>query len=576
MRFRVWAPAASRVDVIVGEKRSTMFPAAGGWFESSSPHAAHGDDYAFSVDEGPPRPDPRSRWQPHGVHGPSRKYDHDRFSWSDDAWTAPALEDLVIYELHVGTFSSEGTFDGAIERLSHLVDLGITAVELMPVSAFAGDRGWGYDGVDLYAPHHAYGGPDGLKRLVDACHAAGLAAIVDVVYNHFGPAGNYLPEFGPYLTDRYATPWGDAVNFDGPDSMEVREFFIDNALMWLSDYHFDGIRIDAVHAILDTSALHFLEELGVRVNGLATRTGRRLYAFPESDLNDPRVVTPRALGGYGLDAQWSDDFHHSLHSLLTGERDGYYADFGRIDDLAKAIRNAYVYDGRYSTYRRRPHGRPPKGLGGHSFLGYLQNHDQVGNRARGERISHLVDVEGLKIGAALVLTAPFIPLLFMGEEWGAGSPFQYFTDHDAELGRLVSEGRRSEFAAFGWDPNDVPDPQDPDTYHRSKLDWAELDKDHHADLLEWYRGLISLRRRTPDLRDGRLDRVVVQHDEAEGWLVVRRGSVTIACNFEGEARAAPVDEGAGRNIVMASGVEPEVWGQSAELPARSVTIFTSE
>ncbi|MDQ4024220.1 MAG: malto-oligosyltrehalose trehalohydrolase, partial [Actinomycetota bacterium] len=444
IELTVWAPAAERVELVLAGGREPMERRAGGWW-SVRAGATPGDDYGFALDGGDPLPDPRSRWQPNGVHGLSRLLDHSAYEWSDAGWRGRPLASAVICELHTGTFTPEGTFVAAIEKLDHLVRLGITHVELLPVAQFPGDRGWGYDGVDLFAPHESYGGPEGLKRLVDACHARGLGVIVDVVYNHLGPAGNYLGSFGPYFTDRYATPWGRAVNFDGPGSLEVRTFFVDNALAWLRDYHCDGLRLDAVHAILDASAIHVLEEMQLRVEELETHLDRDLFLIAESDLNDPRVVNRREAGGYGLDAQWSDDFHHALHAVLTGERDGYYADFGTVGHFAKALREAFVYAGTYSEYRGRIHGRPATGLPGYRFLGYLQDHDQVGNRAVGERSSALMSPELLKVGAALVLTSPFVPLLFMGEEWGATSPFQYFTAHeDPELGRACSEGRRHE------------------------------------------------------------------------------------------------------------------------------------
>jgi maltooligosyltrehalose trehalohydrolase len=423
----VWAPGKNTVEVEARGRRYAMTPRENGWWLAELPLDGT-FDYAFVVDGGEPLPDPRSRWQPSGIHGLSRMVDHGVFHWTDQRWQAPPLAAAVIYELHIGTFTPAGTFGAAIDKLDHLAELGVTHVELMPVAEFSGSRGWGYDGVDLFAPHHAYGGPEKLKRLIDACHARGLAVILDVVYNHLGPAGNYLSRFGPYFTDRYATPWGQAVNFDDAGSDQVRRFVCDNALMWLRDYHFDALRIDAVHAIYDSSALHILEQLAAEVAALAAQSARHLALIAESDLNDPRIVRPRAVGGYGIDAQWSDDFHHALHTVLTGERSGYYADFGTLADLAKALERAFVYDGRYSRFRRRAHGRSREGLSGHNFLGYLQNHDQVGNRARGERSSDLMSVGRLKIAAALVMTAPFIPLLFQGEEWGASAPFLYFTD----------------------------------------------------------------------------------------------------------------------------------------------------
>jgi maltooligosyltrehalose trehalohydrolase len=574
MRFSVWAPHAGAVDVVVDGARHPMREAGGGWHVAEVSEAGPGADYAFSLDGGPERPDPRSPWQPHGVDGPSRVVDHGAFGWTDGAWRGTHLPSAVVYELHVGTFSPAGTFAGVIEKLDHLVDLGVDAVELLPVAEFNGDRGWGYDGVDLYAPHHAYGGPDGLKELVDACHGRGLAVVMDVVYNHLGPAGNHLGEFGPYFTDRYNTPWGAAVNLDGPDSDEVRRFFVDNALMWLRDYHVDGLRLDAVHAIVDTSAVHLLEQIAVEVEHLANASGRRLFVVAESDLNDPRLVWRREEGGHGLDAQWSDDYHHALHAVLTGERAGYYADFGSLGHVATALQRAFVYAGEHSPFRRRVHGRATDGVPGWRFLGYLQNHDQVGNRAVGERSSHLMSTDRLKVGAALVLCAPFVPMLFQGEEWGASTPFQYFTDHgDPELGRAVSEGRRSEFAAFGWDPEEVPDPQDDETFLRSKLDWSEVTRSPHAELLAWHRQLIALRRRTPDLADGRMDRVEVTFDERAEWLVVRRGGVAVAASLARGRQRVPV--AGATSLLLASSPDARLGEGGVDLPGESVAIVAT-
>ncbi len=567
----MWAPHAQRVEVLVRGVRHPMASGADGWFDVAVDGAGPGDDYAYALDGGPPRPDPRSPWQPHGVHGPSRLVDHAAFRWTDGAWRGAPLAAAVLYELHVGTFTPQGTFEAAIEKLPALVDLGVTAVELMPVAEFPGMRGWGYDGVDLWAPHHAYGEPDGLKRLVDACHAHGLAVVLDVVYNHLGPDGNYLGEFGPYFIDRYTTPWGPAVNLDGPGSPEVRAFFLDNASMWLRDYHVDGLRLDAVHAIIDNSAVHFLEELAERVEVLGAALGRTLWVVAESDLNDPRLVSARDAGGHGLDAQWNDDFHHALHTVLTGERTGYYEDFGTLADLAKALERAFVYDRRFSRHRRRTHGRAPLGLSGHRFLGYLQNHDQIGNRARGERSAALVGAGHLKIAAALVLTAPFIPLLFMGEEWAASTPFLYFTDHeDPKLAEAVREGRRREFAAFGWRPDDVPDPHVPESFARSKLRWEERTAPPHADLLDWHRRLLTLRRGHPALTDGRLDAVTVRYDERARWLVLERGDVTVACNFAD----APVELTAGRALrtLLASVSAASADGERLRLAPASVVV----
>jgi maltooligosyltrehalose trehalohydrolase len=549
--FRVWATLPKKVEVQVGGRNHPMQRGDRGWWTAEVESAGPGSDYGFVLEGAGPYPDPRSPWQPNGIHGLSRLVDHNAFTWTDAQFRAPPLSRAIIYELHVGTFTPEGTFESAIERLEHLVELGVTHVELMPVAEFSGKHGWGYDGVDEFAPSQAYGGPDGLKRLVNACHARGLAVLLDVVYNHLGPSGNYLSKYAPYFNARYHTPWGWALNFDGPHSDEVRRFFCDNAIMWLRDYRFDGLRLDAIHAIFDMSAVPFLEQLGDEVRGLSQRVGRPLVLIPESDLNDPRVLWPPEHGGFSLDAQWSDDFHHALHAVLTGERVGYYAGFGTLADLSKALQNAYVYDGQFSEARQRHHGRPPVGLDGHRFLGYAQTHDQVGNRAQGERLSQLVNLGRLKAAAALVLTSPFVPMLFQGEEWGAGTPFQYFTDHpEPDLAEAVREGRRKEFAAFGGKPENVPDPQAPETFLRSKLKWDEVSREPHAGLLEWHRQLIRLRQREPALTDGRREEVRARFDEAGRWLRVERGPFTVVCQFSDRAQHVPLP--GGEHIVLMS------------------------
>jgi maltooligosyltrehalose trehalohydrolase len=609
--FKVWAPLPERVEVQVARQRHPMRrdaeqaglpgrssershsdgdfcpPEHGsavatsashpipseGWWTADVESAVPGADYGFVLDGRGPFPDPRSPWQPDGVHGLSRLLDHHAFRWSDAGFSAPPLSEAVVYELHIGTFTPQGTFDAAIGKLDHLVQLGVTHVELMPVNAFSGRHGWGYDGVHLFAPHHPYGGPDGLKRLVNACHQRGLAVLLDVVFNHLGPSGNYLGQYAPYFNDRYHTPWGAAINFDAAHSDEVRRFFCDNALMWLRDYHFDGLRLDAVHAILDTSALPFLEQLGNEVKDLAARIGRSLVVIPESDLNDPRLIWPLERGGFGLDAQWSDDFHHALHTVLTGERAGYYRDFGAMADLAKALCQAYVYDGRHSVHRRRRHGRPPVGLSGQRFLGFAQNHDQVGNRARGERLSQLVSVGRLKTAAAFVFASPFVPMLFQGEEWGASTPFLYFTDHpEPELATAVREGRRKEFAAFGWNPEDVPDPQARETFERSKLNWSELPREPHAGLLHWHRQLIQLRQREPALTDGRLDSVQTRFDESARWFVFERGPITVACNLANRPQRVPLRAGK-RALLLASERAIQVDDSAVNLPPDAVAVM---
>ena len=571
--LRVWAPRADRVEVDLGHRRVSMHPADRGWFEADVAEAVAGTDYSFRLDGSDPVPDPRSLYQPEGVYGPSRVVDHGAFGWTDETWRGFYLPSAVLYELHVGTFSPEGTFDGAIGGLDHLVGLGVTAVEILPVAEFPGTRNWGYDGVDLYAPHSGYGGPDGLKRLIDACHARGLGVVLDVVYNHLGPEGNHLDRFGPYFTSFYTTPWGQAVNFDQPGSDEVRRFVIDNAIGWLRDYHLDGLRLDAVHAIVDTSAVHILEQLASEIAELAASENRPLWLIAESDLNDPRVVRPADSGGYGIDAQWSDDFHHALHTVLTGEHEGYYSDFGSLADLATALESAWVYAGRWSATRGRTHGRPPVGVPGWRFLGYLQNHDQVGNRATGDRISDTVPVGRLKVGAALYLMAPFVPMIFQGEEWAASTPFQYFTSHqDRELGRLVRQGRRAEFAAFGWSAEQVPDPQEQSTFDRSRLDWQELSRPLHAEVLAWYRALISLRRTTPGFGDGRLDRVRARYDEQAGWIVVERGRLRVVANLGESDAKVDVGEPASSKVLLVSDDRITLDAGLATLPPDSVLI----
>lgn len=543
-RFEVWAPLVKRLSVSVGSAAHAMDgPDNHGWWGLDVTEAAPGTDYGFLIDDDPKvYPDPRSLWQPNGVHGLSRIYDHRRFTWSDTKFQAPPLSSAIIYELHVGTFTPAGTLDSAIEKLDYLVELGVTHVELMPVAAFDGQHGWGYDGVALFAVHEPYGGPDALKRFVDAAHSKGLAVLLDVVYNHFGPSGNYTGKFGPYIIDAHHTPWGGAVNFEDAGSTEVRRFFCDNALMWMRDYHIDGLRLDAVHAFVDRSAVHFLEQLSTETEILEAVLARRLVLIAESDLNDPRIVTSREAGGYGIDAQWSDDFHHALFAALCpGERTGYYVDFGSLAQLAQALERTFVYDGIYSAYRKRDHGRSARDLSQHCFLGYIQNHDQVGNRAIGDRINHIAGLDRAKIAAAIYLLSPFVPMIFMGEEWAASTPFQYFAGHeDKELARLVSEGRKREFAAFGWASDKIPDPESPRTFEASKLNWDEVRERKHSELLAWYRALVRLRGDIPSLNNGAPGNIRVAFDEGKQQLRYQRGAIVVLCNLGAQNASFPV------------------------------------
>jgi maltooligosyltrehalose trehalohydrolase len=571
--FSVWAPEATRVRLrVTGADDRPMDRADDGWWRLSLPEAGPGTDYAFLLDDADqPLPDPRSAWQPAGVHGPSRVYDHAAFAWTDAGWTGRQLPGAVLYELHVGTFTPAGTFDAAIERLDHLVDLGVTLVELLPVNAFNGQWNWGYDGVCWYAPHEPYGGPDGLKRFVDAAHARGLGVVLDVVYNHFGPSGAYAPMVAPYLSQG-SNSWGRSLNLDGEHSDEVRRYVIDSVLTWLRDYHVDGLRLDAVHALVDHRATPILEELAARVEVLSTQLGRPLSLIAESDLNDPRLVTSRDAGGFGLHGQWDDDVHHALHALLTGERQGYYADFGSPECLAAVWTGAFFHAGTWSSFRHRHHGRPVdrQRTPGHRFVAYLQNHDQIGNRALGDRISATLSPGLLRVGATLLFSSPFTPMLFMGEEWGATTPWQFFTSHpEPELGAAVATGRRREFAAHGWATGDVPDPQDPETFARSRLDWAQLDLPAHRELLELHRRLIALRRGRPDLADPRLDRVEVRHGDR--YLVITRGGCLVVANLADRPRRIPLP-GPARAVLLATDAGTTLTRDGVELPGESAVV----
>ncbi len=556
----MWAPQRSRVRIDVEGSVHELIKDEGGWWRLDVPAAGPGSDYAYLLDDDPtPLPDPRSRHQPSGVHGPSRVYRPEAFAWSDHSWTGRALPGSVIYELHIGTYTEAGTFDSAIDRLDHLVELGVDLVEVLPVNAVDGPRNWGYDGVLWYAATENYGGPEAFQRFVDACHNRGLGVILDVVYNHLGPSGAYLDRFGPYFAGRNI--WGPSLNLDGPDSDEVRRYVVDNALMWLRDFHIDGLRLDAVHALVDTRAIHVLEELATEVAALEAHVRRPLTLIAESDLNNPRLVTAREGGGYGLTAQWDDDVHHQLHAALTGERQGYYADFGTLPGLAATLRGAFFHADTTSEFRHRRHGRPvdTARIPAHRFVTYLQDHDQIGNRATGDRISATLSPGLLACGAALVLCSPYTPMLFMGEEWGASTPWQFFSHFpDAELRDKVRIGRTEEFAEHGWDAASlVPDPNADSTFTDSKLDWSEPASEPHATLLRTYRALIALRRARPELTDPWLDRLQVTVDEDARTVVLHRGALRVVVNLgdteAGVALDRPVDE----VLLTSAGAEPK-------------------
>jgi maltooligosyltrehalose trehalohydrolase len=566
--FAVWAPTPDTVRVDVDGTVSPMTRGEDGWWRATV-DAAPDARYGFLVDHDPtPLPDPRSARQPDGVHDRSQLWEPP--ARADDSWAGRPVDGAVLYELHIGTFTAEGTFDAAIDKLDYLAELGVDFVEVMPVNAFSGTHGWGYDGVLWYAVHEPYGGPDGLVRFVDACHRRGLGVLIDTVFNHLGPSGNYLPRFGPYLSSA-SNPWGEGINIADAQSDEVRRYIIGCALRWMRDFHADGLRLDAVHALFDTTAIHILEELSSETDALAQELGRPLSLIAESDLNDPRTITPRAEHGHGMTGQWADDIHHAIHTAVSGERQGYYADFGSLATLATTLRHGFFHAGTFSSFRQRRHGRPldTSATPASRLVAYTCTHDQVGNRALGDRPSQNLTYGQLAVKAALVLSSPYTAMLFMGEEWGASTPFQFFSSHpEPELARATAEGRKKEFADHGWDADDIPDPQDPQTFQRSKLDWSEVDEGDHAKLLQVYRDLIALRRNESDLRDPGLDNLVVDYDEADRWIALRRGGLRIACNLGVRPVAVPFTG----ELVLAS-EEPARGEASIELRAHSFAIL---
>ncbi len=569
--FRVWAPKPALVRLDVDGAVHAMTRSDDGWWHTNV-EATPDARYGYLLDDDPAvLPDPRSPRQPDWVHARSQLWDPTDAAWTDSDWAGRSVEGAVIYELHVGAFTGAGTFDSAIEKLDYLVDLGIDFVELMPVNSFAGTHGWGYDGVLWYSVHEPYGGPDGLVRLIDACHARGLGVLIDAVFNHLGPSGNYLPRFGPYLSPA-SNPWGEGINIADADSDEVRRYIIGCALRWMRDFHVDGLRLDAVHALVDTTAIHILEELATETDWLSSQLGRPLSLIAESDLNDPRLITPRDRNGYGLTAQWADDIHHAIHTSVSGERQGYYADFGSLATLAETLRHGYFHAGTYSSFRHRRHGRPldTSTIPATRLVAYTCTHDQVGNRGLGDRPSQNLTAGQLAVKAALALGSPYTAMLFMGEEWAASTPFQFFSSHpEPELARATAEGRRAEFAEHGWNADDIPDPQDLQTFQRSKLNWTEVDSSEHARLLRVYRDLIALRHNDADMADPWLEHLTVDYDEEERWITVHRGGLRIVCNLGAESVKVPVTG----EVVLAWG-EPTVDAESTVLEGRSFAILS--
>ncbi|MEC4675754.1 MAG: malto-oligosyltrehalose trehalohydrolase [Nitrospirota bacterium] len=559
--FVVWSPLVEKLAVKIVSPVERLLPMekdGAGYWKVAAGEVLPGTRYFYRIEDGRERPDPASNFQPLGVHGPSQVVDHGSFLWEDMEWRGTEPGTMIIYELHVGAFTQDGSFDALARRIGELKEFGINSIEIMPVAQFPGERNWGYDGVCPFAVQGSYGGPEGLKRVVNECHKEGMAVILDVVYNHLGPEGNYIWDFGPYFTDKYKTPWGWAINFDDAYSDDVRNYFIENALYWFDNFHIDALRLDAVHAIYDFSAKPFLTDLSENVDSFSSSKGRKFYLIAESDLNDARVILGRESGGYGIDAQWCDDFHHSVHTILTNERTGYYMDFGRIEDLVKSLKEGFVYSWDYSAYRKRRHGSSSRDFPADQFIVSSQNHDQVGNRMLGERLSSLVTFEALKMAAGVVLFSPYIPLLFMGEEYGEDSPFLYFVSHsDADLIESVRKGRINEFNSFARE-KEFPDPQDVETFRKSKIDWEKREEGHHKVMLDFYRRLIKLRKEIPALSCPDRTKMEVTGMEEEKIVFIRRwkddSHVFMVFNFNGEESSfnASFPEGVWRKLLDSS------------------------
>ncbi|MFW7381153.1 MAG: malto-oligosyltrehalose trehalohydrolase [Oligoflexus sp.] len=579
--FSVWSPQCKSMKLIISQDGSTQEFSLNKnsddmWTHSVQISTDKPCFYQYRIDDDQIVPDPCSHFQPQGIDGPSELIDHSSFSWNDQNFTPPPWQKAIIYELHVGTFTAGGQFVDIINKLDYLLELGVTHIELMPVTTFSGNYGWGYDSVFPFSPHAAYGRPEELKKLVDTCHQKGLAVILDVIYNHFGPNGNYFGSFAPYHTHRYQTPWGDAINYDDDYSDQVRQMVIKNVDMWLSDYHFDGLRLDAIHAIFDQSATHILEEINQHVKILDQKLNKTHFMIAESDLNDPKVIRPLEDWGYGFQAQWSDDYHHAIHSYLTGEQTGYYADFGRLSDISKALQKGFIYDGNHAKSRKRKHGRALHNCSPRQLITCIQNHDQVGNRARGERLSQILTPDQLKLAAGLNLLAPTTPLLFQGEEWGASSPFLYFTNHqDPELATAVREGRIREFVSFGWKKEDIPDPQEALNFDLSKLQWEEKEWDDHHEILSWYKKLLKLRKQYLDGESFQfLSAKNITVLEEEKIFLMQNQSLSIVFNFADQAQTfdfkLPIKT---EKILASSRSGVELKKDGIYMPAFSVGIF---